>query len=1004
MLMVMLRTHFSVRLCVLLFVLSFSTNMLAQFHPDSPPDPETPTGPPAPVPQYLLTVRALPAEGGTVSGGGHSYEAGTSVKVKTTRNANYTFLYWENRHGEVVSNQLEFSHVTAAEDDTLTARFRFTPGSPADSTEPVFDDPDSPDPVYYQLVLKVQPTEGGTVRGGGSYLPGTAVTLRASTNANYTFLGWFKSDGTTLVYTQAQVSHVTAEQADTLVARWKFSPGSPTDPETPEFPEPTVPTPVHTLQVSVLEGGTARVGNTNVATNTSTTISLQENATTTLRATPEASYVFTGWYQADTLYTQAASFTFRMDTCNHHLQARFRFQPSSPNDPSTPATSQYAFYLMNRVGKPGDLLRMPIYFTSLDSLRDVSFQLTFPSQLMPDMSSVTFSAKAQGYDLQTESVNDTTWVFNLSGGITPPGNTALVTVSVPIPENMETGVSFPVRINQVTVMQTNGESVAASTRNGRLSVYMYGDTNGDNVIDLQDKRNLIVWLLSQTTEDYYEEVWDVNNDGEVTVTDAMRIVEIIDEQEGRTPVQAEDAASTESDCLQLLSMNSTAATGTDDMVMVHHGGADAWAFQVDIQLPDGLLFDDQGGSPFSLSPERFPASAEGHHIDYARLPNGWWRIIVSPDDSTRIVERSGAVATARYASSLAEGLHPIHAKRQVIALDGQRAISPDASVSYAVAGNSPLQAAGRVSLPQLDGRMLGFVVDSLNAGLKGNNKLTELELTEVTAFADSIRIDNPNGLIVVRQGRGMDGTRNVVNILSDGSAACQWLDLNETGGAFWTSRSFYADRLTLHRPMVSGHWNTLCLPFALSRSDVQKLFGNSARVGQFAGFEVNGAGEQQLRFTPTEETLQSNTPYILRTGQLAGDASLSDFQLHDVAVAEGAEQQVTVGDFAFKGTYEPGNTVPVGDYYIYNSMFYQSQGLSTINAFRGWFHRSDSGVAGARIIRLFFADDENETATEISLHRAEAVAPTIYYNLGGQRVSSPQHGVYISRGKKMLVK
>ena len=41
---------------------------------------------------------------------------------------------------------------------------------------------------------------------------------------------------------------------------------------------------------------------------------------------------------------------------------------------------------------------------------------------------------------------------------------------------------------------------------------------------------------------------------------------------------------------------------------------------------------------------------------------------------------------------------------------------------------------------------------------------------------------------------------------------------------------------------------------------------------------------------------------------------------------------------------------------------------------------------------------------EIVLHRADTVAPTIYYNLGGQRVSSPQRGLYISRGKKLMVK
>lgn len=498
-----------------------------QFSPNNPGDPAEPEEPDEPDPDpvyYRLTVMSSPSEGGTVTGGNASYVSGAKVTVKAATNTNFTFQGWYLGDGTRMSTSLSYQYTTREQADTLTARFLFNPGSPGDPAEPQEPEEPEPDPVYYRLTVLASPSEGGTVTGGNaSYLAGAKVTLKATTSTNFIFQGWYRPDDTCLSTSQTY-QYTTREQADTVQARFLFSPGSPGDPSEPVIVPPTPPTPTHLLELSAspAEGGTL-----NFSSKT-----MEEGSTTTVTATTNTNFTFAGWYAADTLFASAKSFTFKMGTCDVHLEARFTFSPGSPGDPAESETSKYAFYLMNRVGKPGDLLRMPVNFTSLDSLLDVSFRLTFPTQLLPNLAVVVLSSKAKGYNLCIDAVNDSTWTFTLSGGKTPPGSMALVTVAIPIPDEMPTGVSFPVRINQVSVQQTNGETVTASTRNGRLSVYRYGDTNGDDVVDLQDKKALIAWILAQTSENYYEEVWDVNNDGKVDVRDALRILEMIEEQGG----------------------------------------------------------------------------------------------------------------------------------------------------------------------------------------------------------------------------------------------------------------------------------------------------------------------------------------------------------------------------------------------------------------------------------------------------------------------------------------
>ena len=86
-----------------------------------------------------ITVVALPAEGGSVTGGG-PYEGGATCTLTATANHDYRFLNW-TENGEVVSFDAEYTF-TVAGDRSLVANFTFMPPAPVvaeyypDSNEP----------------------------------------------------------------------------------------------------------------------------------------------------------------------------------------------------------------------------------------------------------------------------------------------------------------------------------------------------------------------------------------------------------------------------------------------------------------------------------------------------------------------------------------------------------------------------------------------------------------------------------------------------------------------------------------------------------------------------------------------------------------------------------------------------------------------------------------------------------------------------------------------------
>lgn len=457
----------------------------------NPPDPADPGMAPT-----RLTLVAEPASGGTVKGAGR-YAPGQKVNVSASPATGFVFVNWTDSNGETVSESVSFNIIKENAAETLTAHFAYSPLDPADPDEARLQ-------VYYTLTTAA--SAGGSASGGGRYRPGTAVRVNASAAQGFRFTCWTDEDGA-IVSESASFSHVTAIGNHTLTAQFEFVPADPADPSDPILS--------HNVTLDAGEGGTVS-GATRVA----------EGESFTIRANANTGYVFRRWLLGGEEFSSQSSVKVTMGKNDMHFLAEFEFLPPAPPDPPTPSDKKYSFYIMSRVSVPGETIDFPVYMTTLDELRDMTFQLTFPTTIMPDLNTVEMSDKAGNYKVTATPVEDGVLRFDLTEGTLAPGNSMLLNFKVAIPSDYPTGTSEDVKINQVSVTEPDGTHLTASTRNGRISVYKRGDTNGDDAVDVLDKMNLVSHIINLETDVFIPEVSDMDGDGEFDIKDAMEVIEI----------------------------------------------------------------------------------------------------------------------------------------------------------------------------------------------------------------------------------------------------------------------------------------------------------------------------------------------------------------------------------------------------------------------------------------------------------------------------------------------
>ena len=119
---------------------------------------------------YTITVNAIPAEGGSISGGG-SYHYGDMVTLTANANSGYTFVSWSDGDTNNPRN------VTVTGNATYTAFFN-SGGS-----------------TMYTVTVSSNNLLLGTVSGTGTYPEGAVITISAEPSPNARFVSW--DDGNT---------------------------------------------------------------------------------------------------------------------------------------------------------------------------------------------------------------------------------------------------------------------------------------------------------------------------------------------------------------------------------------------------------------------------------------------------------------------------------------------------------------------------------------------------------------------------------------------------------------------------------------------------------------------------------------------------------------------------------------------------------------------------------------------------------------------------------------
>lgn len=261
------------------------------------------------------------------------------------------------------------------------------------------------------------------------------------------------------------------------------------------------------------------------------------------------------------------------------------------------------------------------------------------------------------------------------------------------------------------------------------------------------------------------------------------------------------------------------------------------------------------------------------------------------------------------------------------------------------------------------------------------------------------------------------------------------------------SQKRYKDNLTMYfkRTFVPGKWNSVILPVNLTKQQFVEAFGETAKLSE-ASKVYQDEKSLVIGFKAVEEGqtvyLKANKPYIIwvdkatvaahqnktftttDAGSIMGEIYMVDkTQVDGVSytyneatalkpvsepfpIGEGIDASWGLTGLQFQASYEPAQSLAIGDYGWNAGNLYHLRKAHTMKGYRCWLTPTWASASQSQTT-LSFGFGQGELTGVETATSAEQQGELKIFNLQGQRLSSlqgVQPGVYIVNGKKMVVK
>ncbi len=202
--------------------------------------------------------------------------------------------------------------------------------------------------------------------------------------------------------------------------------------------------------------------------------------------------------------------------------------------------------------------------------------------------------------------------------------------------------------------------------------------------------------------------------------------------------------------------------------------------------------------------------------------------------------------------------------------------------------------------------------------------------------------------------------------------------------------------VSLSRQMFNG-WNTICLPFDMSASELNEVFGESCKLETLTDVNVNGSVIVMNFNDVKNEGIIAGKPYLL---YYSGETKSVQMNVR------GKELVNTINPISINGITFIGTKTHIdaqGHYGVLAIDNKDAQFVAVDNTLSGFYatrcYIDFDGGTSAKLVTV-----HNQTATSIKNISESIDINGDIFNLGGQKINSVQKGVNIINGKKVLVK